>query len=387
MLASSPLMGTVAAACLVTQVVAALGLHRSWQGEPFPNLLHVTVDICGLQSSAIREENPCQYYIFGLASGYTECGFKYKDSPEPFMSCVGGCSSAAYTCTRACAQNVTGNSGLIPAPPQQMCLSKCYGLVDCIHEALHKATGQLSTASLSRACFKEPMPSGGAAPHASVMLQRNATGDGDESAFSKTHPECMCSTTGVIRGTDTGQPGCGEHGREEQAGADAYCFVEGSWPCGGVMPSSRFPGLFWRSCGRLNFTQFFPPTCELLARLAPMESNLSLTVSAQVPPDTAGDMADLFDATRRKRRNRRRRWREWRNRQKGQGSNATAGDDTDDESPLDGFPPWQSNVPNTPNGTLPQANWTLNVSVVRLAFNSLSSLMSAPAPSQRRLRS
>lgn len=99
-------------------------------------------------------------------------------------------------------------------------------------------------------------------------------------------PQCVCSSTGIIRGTNTGQPGCAKHGKESNAHVEAYCYVEGGFECGGAMTSDSYPGLFWVGCEKPNFALLYPPTCEIRQSREAKLYDVPPSLGLETPPAT-----------------------------------------------------------------------------------------------------
>jgi hypothetical protein len=97
-------------------------------------------------------------------------------------------------------------------------------------------------------------------------------------------PECVCSKTGLIRGVDTGQPGCAKHMKEYNAFQEAYCYVEGDFKCGGAMPSIPHQGLFWVGCEKPDLTLLYPPLCDIVTGAQAKLFNVPVDLGLKVPP-------------------------------------------------------------------------------------------------------
>jgi len=98
--------------------------------------------------------------------------------------------------------------------------------------------------------------------------------------------ECACSTTGIIRGVNTGQPGCAKHQKEPGAYVEGYCYVEGDFACGGAMRSDIFEGLFWVNCEKPNLHLLYPPTCEIIERSTAKLFDIPMNLGLEVPPSS-----------------------------------------------------------------------------------------------------
>lgn len=301
------------AAPLITQTMwlllttaASVGVDIRSAQQDFPQLAHVIYSICGLADVDVSSSNPCAYRIFGMAYAFTECGVVHQADFSNFKSCVLGCSTDDR-CATACSDPKVKNAN---------CLSNCKTMASCIDEAASnpKSTGQVSATRSLNDCFGRPLPvpappppgavaapaaaaPGAAAPAiAAPAAALLAMGTNDPASpapasyaaapapsapsvdsfkqrkgiLSKKKDlvpnKCVCTKTGIVNGKNTGQKGCAKHGKEPDAGAEAYCFVSGGFSCGGSMASIGFPGLFWVNCEKPDFALLYPPQCEILKR-------------------------------------------------------------------------------------------------------------------------
>jgi len=321
------------AAPLITQTMwlllttaASVGVDIRSAQRDFPQLAHVIYSICGLTDMDVSSSNPCAYRIFGMAYAFTECGVVHQADYTHFKSCVHGCSTDDR-CATACSDPKVKNAN---------CLSNCKTMASCIDQAAAdpKSTGQVSASRALSDCFGKPLPvpappppgavaaPAAAAPAAAAPASAApasallAMGTNDPASpapasyaaapapspasvqsftprkgiLSKKKDlvdnKCVCTKTGIVNGKNTGQKGCAKHGKEPDAGVEAYCFVGGGYSCGGSMASIGFPGLFWVNCEKPNFALLYPPKCEILKRASAKLFVVPPPLGLKAPPAT-----------------------------------------------------------------------------------------------------
>jgi len=289
----------------------------------FPELAHVIHSICGVTEMDFSMQHPCQHTIFTIGFAFTDCGDRYETDSDAFKSCVRSCAPPS-PCQHAC------SDPLVQSPN---CFRNCKAMMTCVATSLANTTGRVSakdhmvdcfeadhtsevalsvaaspgpahapapaliplTAFVDRGALPAPSPSQVVplAPSPAVVSVASSPGSSTEVAVnakvfdSALAPNgCSCSKDGLIRGIQTGHPGCGKYGTEPNAVSEAFCYIEGDFNCAGAMPSAEHEGLFWINCEMLNLAAVYPPTCEILH----LAENPLFQIPSSLGLDTPGNL-------------------------------------------------------------------------------------------------
>lgn len=249
LVAVAPAAAPVAAAPVPATGVATAARAPAAVRSPLPHVAEFMLSLCGLSNFSHAASSPCHHHIFGFAIAWNECAYRHPDDMQAFGLCVRGCSTRGGLCARACAGGVASLK-----TSEDQCIGRCAGAADCVDEALNGTTGVADAAETAGKCFaalqSDSAAAAPAAPLALVSAHRGAAGRHREQPADVTFTSgrCSCDVTGTVKGVHTGQAGCAPHGKEPEAGAELYCFVEGGARCPGARPAATLAGLYWGFC-------------------------------------------------------------------------------------------------------------------------------------------
>lgn len=137
--------GRALAALAVVGSLLGSGETRRIRGpaSDFSALTEIMVDMCGTDTFVLSYEYPCQFHVFGFSIMWLECSSAHETNLDGFRKCMLGCDRKDF-CAKVCAERQN----------DETCAANCNKFENCLHTSLGSATGSVSAAGNTKACYK-----------------------------------------------------------------------------------------------------------------------------------------------------------------------------------------------------------------------------------------